>query len=255
MMRRVIALAYGLVCHATFGVAVAWMAVGLATGMGVGFGGLEGYGAVVTNLALALQFPFVHSFLLSRRGRHLLGRLAPQGLRRTVGTTLYAWAASAQVLLVFACWSPSGVIWFRPTGAAAAGVWAAYAASWLLLGKAMRDAGLGVQTGSLGWVAAFRGRDPVYPPMPTRGLFASWRQPIYTAFAAILVTAPVWTPDRLLVAVVWGGYCLVGPVLKERRYAVMYGDAFARYRRTHPYWLPLGRRRRACGLDPSTART
>ena len=50
-----------------------------------------------------------------------------------------------------------------------ANVTAAYAGAWLLLGKAMADAGLALQTGALGWTAVFRGHRPVYPPMPRRG--------------------------------------------------------------------------------------
>jgi protein-S-isoprenylcysteine O-methyltransferase Ste14 len=118
-----------------------------------------------------------------------------------------------------------------------------YAASWLLLGKSMADAGLGLQTGSLGWFALFRGRKPVYPPMPQTGLFRVTRQPIYVAFTLTLWTVPTWTPDQLVLACVLPAYCIAAPRRKEARFRRIYGAAFEDYTRTVPYWLPVPRRR------------
>lgn len=244
---KAVALLYGLLTHALFGLGVGAMIVGLATGMQhtpfTAFGTLTGPAAYAANLALVLQFPLLHTPFLGTRGRKLLGLLAPPALRRDLGTTLYAAFASAQLILTFTLWSPVGPVWLEPEGALAALLWTLYAASWLLLGKAMLDASLALQTGALGWWAAFRGRAPKYPGVPTRGLFARWRQPIYTAFAATLVTGPVWSLDRTVLASIWITYCVVGPRFKERRYLRFYGETFAQYRATHPYWLPAFRRR------------
>ena len=59
-----------------------------------------------------------------------------------------------------------------------------------MLLKAVIDAGLALQTGFLGWWAAARGRAPLDPPMPLRGLFRPCRQPIYVAFTLTLWTVP-----------------------------------------------------------------
>lgn len=243
---KLVALAYGLVTHALFAAGVGAMILGLATGLArtpvTALGTLQGASAWAADLALALQFPLLHTAALSKRGRRWLAVLAPRALRRDLGTTLYAAFASAQVLATFTLWSPLGGAVWRPEGAAAAAHFALYGASWLLLGKAMLDASLALQTGALGWWAVFRGRAPRYPGLPTTGLFAAWRQPIYTAFAATLMTAPAWSVDRVALAAVWGAYCVVGPRYKERRYAAMFGEAFTRYQATHPYWLPWPRR-------------
>ena len=79
---------------------------------------------------------------------------------------------------------------------------------------------------------------PVFPAMPTQGLFRLIRQPIYLAFALTLWTVPVWTPDQLLLAICYTAYCLLAPRLKERRFAARYGEQFDRYRATVPYVLP-----------------
>jgi protein-S-isoprenylcysteine O-methyltransferase Ste14 len=113
-----------------------------------------------------------------------------------------------------------------------------YLLAWVFLIKALLDAGLELQTGALGWRAVLHGRKPVYPPLPTRGTFRFLRQPVYLGFLLTLWTGPVWTPDHLVIALVWTVYCLVGPRLKERRYHRLFGEAFEEYRLRVPYMLP-----------------
>lgn len=238
MTRRAIALVYGLACHGLFAVGVGAMVVGLYTGLASGRGSLSGGWAWAVNTLLALQFPLVHSLLLARPGARLLHRLAPGTLGRDLSTTTYAAVASLQLILTFLLWSPSGVVWWSPQGGARVALTLLYAGSWLFLAKALWDAGLALQTGYLGWSAVVRGRRPEFGPMPVGGLFRHSRQPVYVGFALTLWTGPDWTPDRLLLALAWTLYCLVGPRLKEARYLEAYGDAFRRYRERVPYWLP-----------------
>ncbi|MGI9125864.1 MAG: methyltransferase family protein [Mycobacterium sp.] len=198
----------------------------------------------VANFLLLLQFPAAHSLLLTTRGRALLGRLAPLGAGATLSATTYATIAALQVFVLFAFWSPTGTIWWQAHGTALVLMTLLYVASWLLLGKSMADAGLGLQTGSLGWIALLRGRKPVYPPMPVTGLFRLTRQPIYVAFTLTLWTVPVWTPDQFAVAVMLTMYCLAGPLLKEARFRRIYGPAFDSYAARVPYWIPNPLKRR-----------
>jgi 2-polyprenyl-6-hydroxyphenyl methylase/3-demethylubiquinone-9 3-methyltransferase len=156
------------------------------------------------------------------------------------GTT-YAILASMQVFLLFALWTPSGIIWWRAEGAMLWFMSGLYLVAWFLLLKAIWDAGIALQTGFLGWWAIANNRAPVYPPMPATGLFRFVRQPIYVAFALTLWTVPTWTPDQLAVALVLTTYCLVGPLLKERRFRQRFGQAFLAYADQVPYWLPWPR--------------
>lgn len=64
------------------------------------------------------------------------------------------------------------------------------------------------------------------------------RQPIYLGFALVLWTAPVWSLDSSLLALAWSGYCVLGPIHKERRFAQRYGSTFATYRARVPYFFP-----------------
>ncbi len=214
------------------------MMVAMFFGMSRSLGALHAPWSWIANAALLTQLPLAHSALLTRRGRRLLTWLAPRGTGATLQTTTYATIAALQVLALFALWSPSGTIWWRAHGAALAVLVVLYATSWLLLGKSMMDAGLALQTGSLGWIALLRGRQAIYPAMPQTGLFRLTRQPIYVSFALTFFTVPTWTPDQLVIAVVFTAYCLFAPRFKEARYRRIYGPAFDDYARGVPYWLP-----------------
>lgn len=214
------------------------MIVAMFFGMSESLGRAPWPWAALANLALIVQFPLAHSPLLTARGGRWLARLIPGTNGSTLATTTYAIIASAQLLALFALWTPSGVVWWRAEGAAFWAITSAYAASWLLLLKASFDAGAEVQSGALGWLSLMARIRPVFPDMPTQGLFRLIRQPIYVAFALTLWTVPVWTPDQLALAVSYTAYCLLAPRLKERRFDARYGARFDRYRATVPYALP-----------------
>jgi protein-S-isoprenylcysteine O-methyltransferase Ste14 len=167
-----------------------------------------------------------------------VARRVPFRLGRDLATTTYAMGASLQLLVVFGLWSPSGILWWEPAGAPGGVFDLAFAASWLLLAKAMGDAGLGIQSGSQGWLAVARGLRPRYGPFPQHGLFRWCRQPVYLAFALTLWTGPVWTPDHLVIAAVWTAYCVLGARIKERRYLAAFGDEFRAYQRRVGFWWP-----------------
>jgi len=243
--QRLIAVAYGIACHLSFAIGVGAMIVGLYFGLTVGRGPFTGAAAALFDLALLAQFAVAHSFLLSTRGRRLLARLVPGGIGEHMTTTTFALVSSLQVAITFVAWCPLGPVWWEPHGASRVALTLAYATSWLLLMQSMRDAGLAVQTGSLGWTAVARGRAPRYRDFPTQGLFRYVRQPVYVAFALTLWTGPVWTLDHLIIAIAWTLYCIAGPARKERRYAGYYGERFERYRELVPYWVPSGQK-----LDP-----
>ena len=238
--RRRIALAfvYGAVCHLIFALSVLAMIVAMFFGMSESFGQIPAPWSYLANAMLLLQFPLVHSALLTKRGRQYLTRLAPAPHGATLGTTTFAIVASLQLLLLFALWTPSGVVWWRAEGSLFWVLCAAYAASWALLIKASYDAGAEVQSGALGWMSLAQNKPPQYPDMPTGGLFRYIRQPIYVSFAATTWTVPVWTPDQLALAVTLTAYCLLAPILKERRFAARYGQRFDTYKRSVPYAIP-----------------
>ena len=237
-VQRWSALAYGLLSHSLFLASVVVMFVSLYHGLHTSVLHLHGWSAVVADLLLVLQFALGHSLLLSDRGRRWMTKLAPMGLGRELSTTIFAGLASLQLLITFSFWSSSDVLWAAPEGWLKNTLTVLYGASWVLLAKSMSDAGLDVQIGILGWRSVWRGHAPVYRSFTRTGLFKYSRQPIYSSFTLILWTAPIWTPDHLLIASLWTFYCFAAPVLKEKRYLRFYGEAYARYQSAVPYWFP-----------------
>lgn len=238
-LRRVsLALAYGVICHITFAAAVLAMIIAMFFGMSESFGSVPTPWSFAVNALLILQFPLVHSLLLSQRGGMFLTKLAPRDLGPTLATTTFAIIASIQLLVLFAFWTPSGTIWWQAEGVAHVILCGLYTVSWLLLIWASYDAGAEVQSGALGWMSLAQNIKPVFPGMPTQGLFSIIRQPIYVSFALTTWTVPTWTPDQLCLAVILTTYCLTAPKLKERRFAKRFGRQFAAYKRKVPYAIP-----------------
>ncbi|MEM6663349.1 MAG: isoprenylcysteine carboxylmethyltransferase family protein [Pseudomonadota bacterium] len=236
--RIALAIGMGVTCHLIFTGAVLAMMAAMFFGMSESFGTVPWPWAGFVNALLIIQFPLAHSLLLTGPGGRLLARLIPGPHGATLSTTTFAIIASVQLFLLFAFWTPSGIIWWQAEGLLFWVICAAYAASWLLLAKASFDAGAEVQSGALGWMSLMARVRPIFPDMPTEGLFRVIRQPIYVSFALTLWTVPVWTPDQLALAISYTAYCLLAPRLKERRFAARYGERFNRYRKTVPYIVP-----------------
>ncbi|MEM6479892.1 MAG: isoprenylcysteine carboxylmethyltransferase family protein, partial [Pseudomonadota bacterium] len=203
--RIALALSYGAVTHAAFGLGVGSMVLCMGFGMQLGQGPFVGPLAWVVNFFLLLQFPLVHSFLLAGPGRPWLARLSPARGEdaKKLATTTYALIASLQLALFFWGWSPSGVVWWQAEAGTLYAILALYFAAWGFLGLAIVNAGIMLQSGALGWWALLRDRAPKFPDLPTRYLYALMRHPIYLAFSLTLWTVPTWSPDQLMVAIVW----------------------------------------------------
>lgn len=234
-----LALSYGVAVHLLFALGVGSMVVGMFFGMTLGLGALSYPWALLGNAFLIAQFAIAHSFLLSDHGKTVLAGLAPRGQAAALAPTVYALIAAVQLLVLFALWTPSGIIWWRADGTAFIAITILNGMCWLLLLKATYDAGIEVQSGALGWLTLAAGRTtPIYPDMPTGGLFRLVRQPIYVAFALTTWSVPVWTPDQLAIALLLTAYCLLAPRLKERRFKRRYGPRFDAYRAITPYAVP-----------------
>lgn len=243
LSQRLVALAYGVACHLAFAAAIASMALALFFGLRIGQGPFHGWASLLANALLIGSFPVTHTWLLSPKGRRFMGRLVPLGIGPKLSWTVFAILSSLQLLSVFLLWSPSGVVWWQAAGGVRIAIGIAAAGAWLLLGKSMSDAQLGVQTGYVGWNSVFLNRKAEYKPFATRGLYRHVRQPIYISFALVLWLSSTWTPDLLVLASAWTGYCIVGSALKEKRFLRYFGDAFRQYQAQVPFWIPALRRK------------
>ncbi len=210
----------------------------ILTGFQFSVGPFEGYEAVAINLLLLIQFPLGHSFFLSNRGMKVLEIFAPKSFAKTLRTTVYATIASIQLILLFTFWNFSGVFIWQIETPASLFMIILNLLSWALLSISSIQAGYKVQTGSLGWTSVYQGKKPVFPDMPTHGLFSIIRQPIYLSFSLVLWTSPQMSLDLFIVALSYSLYCYFGPMLKERRFQRIYGKRFFEYQQKVPYYLP-----------------
>ncbi len=237
MKNKVIAYSMGIACHLLFASAIFVMAIDLFEGATISFFPLGEYGRAL-NILLLLQFPIFHSFFLSKTGRRLLEKPFPQEIGGALTSTTFSLISSVQILLVFLFWTPSSEIWFAPSGMLLYLMTALYGISWVLLIIAIKEAGISLQTGALGWMSIVKGEKPKYPRFCETGLHGKCRHPIYLSFALIILTGPVWGVDHLILAIIWVTYCVAGPLLKERRYLKIYGAAYQLFRQRTPYLLP-----------------
>ena len=235
---KLLAILYGLVCHGIFLMAGAVMFITILTGFQFSAGSLEGLSAVAINFLLLIQFPLGHSFFLSNSGMKALEIFAPKSYAKTLRTTVYATIASIQLIFLFSLWNFSGVFIWQIESPANIVMIILNLLSWALLSISSIQAGYKVQTGSLGWTSVYLGKKPVFPDMPTRGLFSIIRQPIYLSFSLVLWTSPVMSLDLFIVALSYSIYCYFGPMLKEKRFQRIYGKRFSEYQKTVPYYVP-----------------
>ena len=243
--RWMIAFLYGLLCHVIFTASVVTMFVAMFFGMSYSFGKIPAPYSYFLNLFLLLQFPIVHSFLLSSVGKKYLLYFSPKQYSKTLASTIFALLASIQLFLLFFCWTPTQIIIWEASGASYFLMCTLYSFSWLLLIWASIDAGAELQSGALGWMSLAQNKAPKFPGLPTFGLFKFIRQPIYASFALTTWTTPNWTLDQLLIAVIFTVYCVIAPIFKERRLEKRFGDKFTEYKSQVPYMVPsLSRKKR-----------
>ena len=236
---RLLAIIYGLVCHGIFLLAGAIMFLTILTGFQYSIGSFQGFVAIVINILLLIQFPLGHSFFLSKRGMQILEIFAPKHYAKTLRTTVYATIASIQLILLFSLWNFTGIFIWQIEAPVNIIMIILNLTSWTLLSVSSIQAGYKVQTGSLGWTSVYQGKKPVFPDMPTRGMFSIIRQPIYLSFSLVLWTSPQMSLDLFIVALTYSFYCYFGPMLKERRFYRLYGKKFTEYQEKVPYYLPF----------------
>ncbi len=242
-MRRILGIAAGITTHALF----AWTVCGLY-GFLKGGGAATTEGAVSLDFFLAAQFGILHSALLHPAVRGRLTRwISPffYGL-------FYCCATCAQLLLTFAFWQPSPIVWWELTGVARGIVSAGWFVSWGALLYSLWLSGLGYQTGWTPWWHWLRGRPLPARSFVPRGPYLLMRHPVYFSFLGLIWLTPVMTGDRAILTAVWTVYILVGSYLKDERLAYYLRDRYRAYQsRVAGYpWVPAGPLgKRVCDAD------
>lgn len=199
-------------------------------------------GSMLWDVALALQFAILHSWLLLPATRKALARYLPHelyGLLFCAVTCVSLWAA-------FIGWRTSDFVLVRFHGPMAGAMQLGFWGSWGALIYSLALSGLGYQTGFTPWYYWMRGRAAPRRQFQQRGAYRILRHPVYLSFAGLLWFSPTFTLDRGLLVAIWTGYIAVGSVLKDRRLVFFLGEEYREYASRVPgypgvVWGPLAR--------------
>jgi len=219
VMSRKLGIAFGLAAHALFAVTVWHLFWFLKDGAA------DGAGALLWDTLLAFQFGAIHSLVLWPPVRRCLAGWFPAELYGCIFCTV----TCLSLLLTFACWRSSPVVFWSLVGWSQAVIQAAFVASWIALFYSLGLTGLGNQTGWTPFVYWLRGQ-PVPPRNFTpRGAYHFFRHPVYLSFLGLVWFTPRMTLDHAVLTGVWTVYILVGSYLKDRRLTYYVGDAYRAY--------------------------
>ena len=187
---------------------------------------------------LAFQFGAIHSLVLWPPARRRLAAWFPAELYGCIFCTV----TCLSLLLTFACWRASPVVFWSLAGWPRAVIQAAFVASWIALIYSLSLTGLGYQTGWTPFVHWLRGRPAPRREFTPRGAYHFFRHPVYLSFLGLVWFTPRMTLDHAVLTGIWTVYILVGSYLKDRRLTYYLGDAYRAYQARVPGYplVPFG---------------
>jgi len=255
-MPALIILGYAVAVYLIF-LAMLGYAVGFFAGVGVPKGIDQGPRAAVPvaaaiDLLLLLLFAVQHTVMARPWFKRRWTRVVPEPAERAT----FVLAASLALALLFWLWRPiGGTAWNLP-GPGAAGIWAVYAAGWVV---AVSSTFLISHSDLFGlrqaWLHARRVRYSP-PPFTERSMYRRIRHPLMAGFLIVFWSAPTMTVGHLLFAATATGYILVGIAFEEHDLLQSLGETYAAYRARVPALIPRpSRQRRSPGSSRSEETT
>ena len=251
-MPALIILGYAVAVYLIF-LAILGYAVGFFAGVGVPKGIDQGPRAAVPvaaaiDLLLLLLFAVQHTVMARPWFKRRWTRIVPEPAERAT----FVLAASLALALLCWLWRPIGGTAWSLSGPGAAGLWAVYAAGWVV---AVRSTFLISHSDLFGlrqaWLHARRVRYSP-PPFTERGMYRRIRHPLMAGFLIVFWSAPTMTAGHLLFAATATGYILVGIAFEEHDLIQSLGETYAAYRARVPALIPRpSPRRRAPGSSRS----
>jgi len=251
-MPALIILGYAVAVYLIF-LAILGYAVGFFAGVGVPKGIDQGPRAAVPvaaaiDLLLLLLFAVQHTVMARPWFKRRWTRIVPEPAERAT----FVLAASLALALLCWLWRPIGGTAWSLSGPGAAGLWAVYAAGWVV---AVRSTFLISHSDLFGlrqaWLHARRVRYSP-PPFTERSMYRRIRHPLMAGFLIVFWSAPTMTAGHLLFAATATGYILVGIAFEEHDLIQSLGETYAAYRARVPALIPRpSPRRRAPGSSRS----
>jgi len=204
--------------------------------------------AAAIDLLLLLLFAVQHTVMARPWFKRRWTRIVPEPAERST----FVLAASLALALLCWLWRPiGGTVWNLP-GPGAAGLWAVYAAGWVV---AVSSTFLISHSDLFGLRQAWlHARRVTYspPPFTERSMYRHIRHPLMAGFLLVFWSAPTMTAGHLLFAATATGYILIGIAFEEHDLLQSLGGTYAAYRARVPALIPRPSPRRR---SPASSRS
>jgi len=245
-MRKLLLFVYGVAAYAASLATLLYLigfSAGLLTPMSVDAAADATWvEALVTDLLLLALFGAQHSVMARRSFKNWWTRVVPAAAERST----YLLATCAALALMFRFWVPidAPVVWRVEHRAGVALLWGLFAFGWLLalvstfLIDHLELFGLQQVFASLTRRAAPEAR------FRTPLLYRYVRHPLYSGLLLTFWSVPVMTAGRLLFALGFTAYILIGIAFEERDLLRQFGERYRTYRKQVGMLIPHPRSRR-----------
>jgi protein-S-isoprenylcysteine O-methyltransferase Ste14 len=240
-MRRLFSFLYGVAayvaCLATLLYFIGFsgnLLVPRSVDLGVGAPGFE---AVLVDLLLLASFGIQHSVMARRGFKRWWTRVVPPAVERST----YVVATCAVLALMFRFWVPieAPIAWQVEHGAGAALLRALFGIGWLLALASTFQIDHFELFGVRQVVARLKQRPPPDARFATPLLYRYVRHPLYAGLLLTFWSVPVMTAGRLLFAIGFSSYILIGIAFEERDLIRQFGERYRTYREQVGMLIPL----------------
>jgi len=201
--------------------------------------------ALVADLLLLALFGVQHSVMARRSFKDWWTRVVPAAVERST----YLLATCAVLLLMFRFWVPihAPVVWRVEQPAGAALLWGLFAVGWLLVLVSTFLLDHFELFGLQQVFARLRHRAAPETQFRTPLLYRYVRHPLYSGLLLTFWSVPVMTAGRLLFALGFTAYILIGIAFEERDLLRQFGERYRAYREQVGMLIPHPRSRRPEG--------
>lgn len=199
-------------------------------------GGAPWLEAVGIDLVLLALFGVQHSVMARRGFKRWWTCVVPPAIERST----YVVATCAVLALLFWLWVPIGapIVWRVETAAGAALLWTLFGLGWILVLLSTFLINHFELFGLQQVFARLTGRALPEAQFRTPLLYRYVRHPLYVGLLLSFWSVPVMTAGRLLFALGFSAYILIGIVFEERDLLRQYGERYRRYRAEVGMLLP-----------------
>jgi protein-S-isoprenylcysteine O-methyltransferase Ste14 len=184
--------------------------------------------ALGTDLLLIALFGVQHSVMARRGFKRWWTRVVPPAVERST----YLVATCAVLALMFRFWLPiqAPIVWQVEHGAGVALLWGLFGLGWLLALASTFQIDHFALFGLQQVLARVTQRALPAPQFRTPLLYCYVRHPLYVGLLLTFWSVPVMTAGRLLFALGFSAYILIGIAYEERDLLRQFGERYRRYR-------------------------